>query len=378
VLSSEPRVSVIVLGYNGRGYVDECLRSVLDQDFGEPYEVLFVDNDSTDGSADAAVRYEDVRVVRLPRNLGYCGGNNAGFELAMAPLVVFLNQDTVVHRAWLRELVAAVESDDAIMAAHANVIHPWNAEYLARERLGRVHAVYAPDLSRLGFVEYRRIDSSGRGAGGSPGQDHRWTEPSSPLRETLVASREGARVVDTLSLSGVSLIVRRAVVEEAGGYVFDPDMFAYGEDVDLALRIRGLGYRTVLAAGAVVYHDHTLEDSPSPKSFVKAVRIVRNRLLAFWKNSDGWEFAALATIMLVGSPFNATAFGMPAWRKAVNFVLLTPPTFVAALAAMLAAPRYAGRRRQALRARRMPRGWLIRSLLSKQPVAFKPPATARL
>jgi GT2 family glycosyltransferase len=332
-LTAGPAVSVVVLGFNGRSYVDECLASVRDQDFDRPYEILFVDNASTDGSAEAAARHEGVAVHRMSRNLGYCGGNNAGFALARSSLVVFLNQDTVVHRSWLRTLVAAVESDDAIKAAHANVVHPWNPEFAARDRVGPVVSVYAPELSRLGFVEYRTVSADGP-------------------------------TLDTLSLSGVSLIVKREVVDEIGGYVFDPDMFAYGEDVDLAFRIRGRGYRTVLAAGAVVYHDHTLAATPSLKSFRKTVRIIRNRLLAFWKNSDGFECVALAAIMLVGSPFNSGQFGLPAWKKAVYFALLIPPTAFAAIAALVAAPRYAERRRRTLSARRLKRGWLLTALLT--------------
>ncbi|HEY7374385.1 MAG TPA: glycosyltransferase family 2 protein [Polyangia bacterium] len=322
-----------MLGYNGRGYVEQCLDSVLDQDFGSPYEVLFVDNASNDGTAEAAERFDGVRVERMPANLGYCGGNNAGFGLAQAPLVVFLNQDTVVHRCWLRELVAAVESDDAIKAAHANVVHPWNAEYEAKERIAAIGAVYAPELSRLGFVDYRSLVTD-------------------------------APVVDTLSLSGVSVIIKRDIVEDIGGYVFDPDMFAYGEDVDLALRLRGRGHQVVVATRAVVYHDHTLDDKPSLRSFAKAVRIIRNRLLAFWKNSDGPEAAALSAIVLAGAPFNSGQFGLPAWKKALYFALLLPPTLVAAVRAGMEAPKYAARRRVVLANRRLKRGWLLRALLS--------------
>lgn len=331
-LREEPSVSVIVLGFNGGDYVRPCLESVLDQDFGRPYEILFVDNGSGDGSADVAAALQGVQVHRLGRNHGYCQGNNRGFELARAPLVVFLNQDVVVHRAWLRELVAAVESEAAIKAAHANVVHPWNPEYGAKERLRPPEVAYVPELSRWGFVEYRRMTVD---------------EP----------------VVDTLFLSGVSLILKRDVIEELGGYVFDPDMFAYGEDVDLALRLRGRGYRTVVATRAVLYHDHTLQDRLSLGSFIKTVRIIRNRLLALWKNAGWLEFAPLALVTLLGSPLNSGQFGLSPARRAFYSLLLVPPTFIAALAAIVAMPRYSERRRRALASKRVGRGWLLRTLV---------------
>src|SRR5262249_17805542 len=159
---------------------------------------------SRDGTADLAVGYDGVRVSRLPRNLGYAGGNNIGAELARAELIVFLNQDVVVHRSWLHELVAAIKGDESIAAAHANTLHPWNPEFGLKERQLALPVAYYGELARLGFVEYRRADA---------------TRP----------------ILDTLFLSGVSIILKRGVIPLIGGYVFDPDMFLYGEDMDLAL-----------------------------------------------------------------------------------------------------------------------------------------------
>jgi GT2 family glycosyltransferase len=334
--AAEPAVSVIILGYNGEDYVDSCLPSVLDQDFDRPYEVLLVDNGSWDRTAAAAERYAaahaNVTVHRLGKNYGFCQGNNRGAALAKAPLLVFLNQDVLVHRSWLRALVTALESDPAIKAAHANVIQPWNPEYAPRERQGPVAAAYAPELSRLGYVVY----------------------------ESVGVERE---VVDTLFVSGVSTALKRDALEELGGYVFDPDMFAYGEDMDLGLRIRTAGYRAVVATRAVLYHHHRLDDRISIGSFLKTVRIIRNRLIALWKASDWLEFVPLASVAVVGAPFNAGQFGLPAGKKVLYFLLLVPPTVTAAVAAGFAMPRYAGRRREILSRRRVGRWWLLRTLV---------------
>jgi GT2 family glycosyltransferase len=233
------------------------------------------------------------------------------------------------------------------MAAHANTVHPWNPEFVRQERREPMAFAYYGDLSRMGFVAYRRV-------------------------------RADQPVVETLFLSGVSIILRRDVIAEIGGYVFDPDMFLYGEDMDLALRIRTAGYRTVVATRATVYHAHVLQDRLSLSSFVKTVRIIRNRLLAWWKSSDGLEFVALAAITLAGAPFNSTQFGLPAAKKVAHFFLLVPPTLVAGVAAIASMPAYAARRRQSLALRRVNRGWLLRTLafersnLSHRPVRSRP------
>jgi GT2 family glycosyltransferase len=271
-------------------------------------------------------------VHRLGKNFGFCQGNNKGAELAAAPLLVFVNQDVVVHHSWLRELVAAAERDSAIKAVHPNIVHPWNPEFARKERHAPIDAAYVAELSRLGFVEYRTVPV----AAGS---------------------------IDTLFVSGVSVLVKREVVDEIGGYIFDPDMFLYGEDMDLGLRIRSAGYRTVAATRAVLFHSHVLQDTLSMRSFVKTVRIIRNRLLALWKSSDWLEFAPLAAIMLAGAPFNSSQFGLPAWKKALYFVFLVPPTLTAAIAAAVAMPKYAARRRQVLSGRKIKRGWLLKTLI---------------
>lgn len=337
-----PAVSVIILGWNGRQYVDDCLSSVLDQDFKRPFEVIFVDNGSTDGTPERVASYPSVVLHRLDRNYGYCQGNNIGYDQATGDFVVFLNQDVVAHRSWLRELVAAVESDSTIRAAHANIIQPWYPEFAALERIAPVAAAYTADLSPLGLVHYRKL------AGDAP-------------------------VVDTMFLHGVSIIVKRELIDELG-YAFDPDMFAYAEDLDLALRTRALGYRTVVATRATVYHKHTLDARPSIHAFIKTVRIIRNRLLALWMCCTWAEFAPLALVTIVGAPFNATEFGLSHWRRAVYFVLLIPPSLLAGFAALAAMPSYARRRRSALKTRRAGRWWFLRTILSSRRTGLRTPA----
>jgi GT2 family glycosyltransferase len=334
---------VIVLGFNGRGYVDACLASLREQRIDEPYEVVFVDNGSKDGTADVAARHEWVRLERLEKNYGFCLGNNIGFERARGEYVVFLNQDVVVHRDWLRELVAAMDSAPSIKAGHANIIHPWNPEYAARDVENPVHAAYSPELSRLGFIEYRSVAAQ-------------------------------QQVIDTLFLSGASTILKREVLDEIGGYVFDPGMFLYGEDMDLGLRIRGAGYRTVACTRAVVYHDHTLNDEVSLKAVIKVTRIIRNRLIAFWKSSTWAEFSVLAAITLLGSPFNSGQFGLPWKKRVVYFFALVPPTLLAGLAFLVAMPRFAERRREILRRRKLKPWWLPKTLLFDRKRLAKAPS----
>jgi len=183
-LGGPPQASVIVLGYNGKEFLEECLSSLLDQDLPlAQYEVLYVDNGSRDGSPELVrQRFPQVAVLQLDRNYGYAEGNNTGLRNTRGELVIFLNQDTVVHRSWLRQLIEGVRSSPDVMAGHANVIQSWYPEYSGLAQRADVSAAYTAELTRLGYAHYRRLDSSDR-------------------------------PVDVLFLHGVCIIIRRRVVE---------------------------------------------------------------------------------------------------------------------------------------------------------------------
>jgi len=332
---SLPAASVIVLGYNGQRYLDACLSSLLDQDLPhDEYEVLYVDNASTDGSADlVAERFPDVRVVRLERNFGFAEGNNRGVTETRGRHVAVLNQDTVCHRRWLSALMAALEAQPDVKAVHSNILTPWCPGYAAKEREAWPSIVHVAELNRFGFVTYRQ-------------------QPFSP------------EPIETLFLAGAATMVDREVIERFG-YLFDPDFFAYAEDLDLGLRIRALGYRTVLVPTSVVYHKHHLKTRLTVQNFLFTVRIVRNRCLSLFKCMYLAEFLVALPLTILGAPLNATQFGLRPAQRVLYFLYLVPVSLAALLTLPFHLPRYARKRSEVL-ARRVPdRFWFLREMLKR-------------
>jgi len=329
VPDDRPLASVIVLGWNGREYLEECLACVLDQDLPrERYEVIYVDNASQDGSAELVrERFPQLRSLVLDHNYGYAEGNNIGYRETQGDVIVFLNQDTVVHRSWLRELIEGVRSSSDVMAAHANIIQPWYPEFAGIGERAGVAAAYTSEVTRLGYIHYRRVPNA-------------------------------ARPVDTLFLHGVCIALRRELAEQLD-YIFDPDFFAYAEDLDLGLRVRALGYRSVLVPGAVVYHKHTLE---TKQSFAKVVRIIRNRYLSFYKVMSGWEFALMVPLLTVGAPLNAMEFGLNLPRRLLYGAALVPATAAALAVTLAQLPRFAAKRRWVRSRSGDRRSWCLRAL----------------
>jgi len=213
---TSPNVSVVIVTWNGRHHLDACLDAVAAQQ-GVQVETIVVDNASTDGTvAHVRERHPSVRLVALPENRGFAGGNNAGAAEARAPLVAFLNNDTIVEPGWLQALMAGL--DDALGFA------------LATSRVVYMH-------------DPRVIDSAGDGLLRSGGAFKR-------MHGCQSADADETREV--FGVSGAACLMPRRVFDELGG--FDEDFFASHEDVDLSYRARLLGYRVRYVPGAVVRH----------------------------------------------------------------------------------------------------------------------------
>lgn len=331
---STPIASVIIVGYNDSRYMDACFSSLLDQDMPRgDYEVLYVDNASTDGSADLArERFPGVRVTQLERNYGFSEGNNRGVAEARGRYIAALNLDTICHRRWLPELVAALEAHPDVMAVHSNILTPWCPGYAAKELQAWPPIVHVSELSRFGFVAYQQ-------------------SPFSP------------EPIETLFLAGSATMVDREVVERFG-YLFDPDFFIYCEDTELALRGHNLGYRSLLVPTSVVYHDLRPSTALSWRTLHKTLRILHNRGLAHFKNMELAEFLAFLPLLAMGAPLKPGELPLGPARS-VLYGLGTAALVPIALGwAALHARKVAARRAEVLRQRALPRFALLRSLWS--------------
>ena len=119
-----PRISVIIVNFNGLPYIDTCLGSVLQQDFAG-YEVIFVDNASTDGSADMVKNeFQSVRVIRNKQNIGFSAGNNIGIRHACGDYVLLLNSDTEVGPGTMQAMLSCMQSRPDAGAATCKLVLP--------------------------------------------------------------------------------------------------------------------------------------------------------------------------------------------------------------------------------------------------------------
>lgn len=212
-----PRVSVIIPNWNGSEHLPDCLAALEAQSFTD-FEVVVVDNNSTDGSVEW-VRCHHPRVRVLPRadNGGFSKAVNAGIGVAAGEYVALLNNDTVAEPGWLGALVLALDEHPGYDFAASKMLLFYDP--------GRLNA--AGDVYALA-----RVAGSNRGFG---------------RRDTEFDSME--RVLG--ACAGAALY-RKALFDEVG--LFDEDFFLMSEDVDFDLRCLIAGRRCLYVPGARVAH----------------------------------------------------------------------------------------------------------------------------
>lgn len=333
---NRPIVSIIVVGYNDKKYLETCLSSLLDQDFPlEDYEVIYADNASTDGSADFVEScFCNVRVIRFDRNWGFAEGNNRAAQAARGRYVAFENCDTVVHRRWLSELLKAIESDPQVKGCFPAGM-PLNLGCY-HEREARIEQGVMCELTPTGRVGL-----------------------------TLVPLDGGP--IPTLFIVGGSFLIDKEIFDEIK-YYFDPSYFIYNEDTDLGLRINNLGYKVLFVPSAFIYH----EQHPSRrlgfnrKSFQRAYLVIRNRFVTFYKNMYTLEYILAMPLLFMGSLTKVVTLDLGFVKKTVYTIGLIPFTFFSMIIALFSLPQYNENRRHILSHSKRGKFWLLGELLKRK------------
>lgn len=212
-----PLASIIIPHYNGQQHLETCLGSLRRQTVND-FEVLLVDNGSTDGSqAYLRAGFPEVRLIELGRNFGFTGACNAGFAAATSPILILLNNDTETDPRWLENILDAFDR------------HPEVGSIASRMMLfdRRDHFHTAGDFVRLD---------------GTPGNRGVWQKDEGQYdNEEYV-----------FSACGGAAAYRREVLQQVG-YLDDAYFFSC-EDVDLGWRINLAGWRVLYLPTAIVYH----------------------------------------------------------------------------------------------------------------------------
>lgn len=214
---SEPLVSVVIVNYNGKRFLQDCLSALQNQTY-QHFEVILVDNASHDG----CVRFTEdnfpsVRICVQDTNRGFAGGSNAGIRISKGEFILTLNNDTIASPDFIKELLKPILSDPGVGMCGSKMVFPD----------GRINST-AICISRSGAAWDR----------GGGELDHGQYD----ISEEIFGPCAGAA------------LYRRTMLDEIG--LFDEDFFLFMEDVDLAFRGRLAGWKCMYVPTAKVVHIH--------------------------------------------------------------------------------------------------------------------------
>lgn len=256
-MSASPKVSIVILNWNGRKHLEQFLPTVLATRYAN-YDVVVADNGSTDDSVSfLQANYPSVRIIRFKENYGFAKGYNEALKQVEADYYMVLNSDVEVEPGWLDPMVSLLESDPAIAACQPKILAYNN------KKMFEYAGAAGGWLDEYGypFAKGRVFDVSE--------EDRGQYDQSEPI----------------FWASGAALFIRPAVFRAVGG--FDEYFFAHQEEIDLCWRIQLAGHKIYSCPAAIVYHvgGGTLPRGNSLKTYLnfRNNRIMLSKNLPFSK-----------------------------------------------------------------------------------------------
>ena len=204
-----PKISIIIVNYNGKELLQKCLESLFKTDY-ENFEVILVDNNSTDGSIEFVTKnYPKIIVIKLDSNKGFAEPNNVGAKIAKGEHLLFLYNDTVTTSNFISEMVKVLQKDEQVAICQSLLLRPNGDVDSSGDFIDKIGIVYNSKT---------KID----------------------------------QIKEVSSARGACMMIRKKIFDKLGG--FDEKFFFSFEDVDLGWRSWILGYKVVIAPNSIVYH----------------------------------------------------------------------------------------------------------------------------
>ena len=290
-------VSVTLVTYNSRQYIEACLQSIFEQNYA-PLEIVVVDNGSLDGTRGFLSRFQDrVRVEYNNANVGFAAAQNQAIARSTGDWVLVLNPDVVLLPGVIERLVEAGRIDEKAGTVCGRLLS-----------IGRdLKPPESPLIDTAGIYFTEAMRHFDRG----------WQEPDDGRYRKMEY---------VFGASAAAALYRRemiADISEAGNF-FDPDFFAYREDADVAWRAQLLGWRCLYTPVAIGHHVRSV--GPGNRHAVPAVinmHSVKNRFLMRIKNLTGgvfrrfWRQMIVRDLLVIGGSLLVEQKSLPAfWRLA--------------------------------------------------------------
>lgn len=248
---SSPLVSVVIVNWNGLDDTKECLKYIKDQTY-KNFEIIVVDNGSSDGSAEYLKNLKDIKLVQNPRNLGFTGGHIAGYQASGGDYVLLLNNDAIMDKDYIRQAVDTMLEDKSIGALGGRA-YLWDEDNKLFDRTND-------------FYAYQSVN---------------------PITAEGIFTKHDLGVKQSVNVVSGSCVMVSKFVTEKIGYLHDP-FFAYFEESDLFARMKRAGYKIIYHPNLAIWHANAKTTNKKAPTFFYYM-IMRNRFRFAVRNFDSWS-----------------------------------------------------------------------------------------
>ena len=249
------KISVVIVNYNVKYYVGQCIDSVRRALQGIDSEIIVVDNHSRDGSVDYLSKIEGVRIIESGHNLGFSKANNIAIRQSTAEYVLMLNPDTIVAEDAIRMIIDFADSHPQAGGIGVRMHNDWGTT--ARESRRGLPSPMTSFYKIIGLSkrlpQHRKYGRYYMG----------WLPWDSPSRIEVV--------------SGACFLVRRKALDEVG--LMDEDYFMYGEDIDLSYRLLKCGWENWFVPADIIHY----KGESTQKTSFNYVHVFYNAMLIFMR-----------------------------------------------------------------------------------------------
>ena len=265
------QVSVIIVNWNTKDLLRDCLGSIYANTHSVPFEVIVVDNNSKDLSVDMVKRdFPEVILVENDKNCGFAKANNIGASKASGRYLLLLNSDTLIMDKCIKRMVECFEQDKSVGIVGAQLVRP-NGRY---QRSFFEFPSLKSELKKAFFVHYI---SRGR------------------VKPKLINSSNFDTLREVEQIPGTAMMIDRDFFRKLEG--FDESYFMYAEDADLCFRARLFGKKVVLCAEAHVVHYGSKSTEQWPDRLLKCK--IRNYNLFFRRHYPLFKYFSFGIIHLI-------------------------------------------------------------------------------
>lgn len=277
-MDTKLKVSISIINWNGKNVLMDCLSAVRELEY-PIYQIILVDNGSTDGSV-AAVKesFPEVTLVEKDKNYGVILARNIGLRTALeSPMdyVLLLDNDIIANSSTLRHMIDVAENDPTIGLVGAKLYYYDKPDVL---------------FSAGGYINYTQ------NIHGNRGQNEKDRGQYDRLQEVH-------------SLGFACMLIRRKVLETVG--LLDPNYIGYGfGDTDFSMRVRHAGYKIMFCPMAKVWHKHESSSSNRRYTFRKKYLEARNAIRFVTKYGTTKDRAKYAFFVGLGIPYSAVREGL--------------------------------------------------------------------